>query len=142
MTDKNKIAPGEIKITKKLDASIETVWPVFSDPIHLANWYGPQDFTCTISKMDFKKGGDWELVLHGPDGTDYPNYNRFVEVEVNKKIVYDHQGEPFFTAEIVFERAEEKTIVNWKMNFHDLKEFEKAVKQHNPAEGLKQNIDK
>ena len=133
---------GEIIIKKKLDAEIKSVWAAFANPEHIAEWYGPQDFECTISKMEFKKGGDWELTLHGPDGTDYANYNRFIEVDEYKKIVYDHQGDPFFTAEISFEILGNKTGLNWKMKFHDLKEFEVAVKRHNPAEGLKQNIDK
>ena len=42
---------GEIIIKKKLDAEIKSVWAAFANPEHIAEWYGPQDFECTISKM-------------------------------------------------------------------------------------------
>ena len=31
--------------------------------------------------MDLQPGGEWNLVMHGPDGTDYPNRKVFLEFE-------------------------------------------------------------
>ena len=134
--------PGEITINKKVQADIETVWQAFANPEQISQWYGPQDFTCTVLKMEFKKGGDWELILHAPDGSDFTNSNRFSEITEQKTIIYEHQSAPFFRAEITFNDLNGKTAINWKMTFYDLAEFEKAKQQNNVLEGLKQNLDK
>src|SRR5689334_8689979 len=63
-------ADRELIITRQLNAPVELVWKVWTDPDHIKNWWGPNDFTNTISKMDIKAGGEWDLVMHGPDGID------------------------------------------------------------------------
>ncbi len=47
--------------------------PAVSDPKHLAQWWGPDGFTITTSSFDFRAGGVWRFVMHGPDGRDYQN---------------------------------------------------------------------
>jgi uncharacterized protein YndB with AHSA1/START domain len=50
--------------------------------------------------MDVKPGGEWDLVMHGPDGTDYKNKSVFKEIVKPERIVYDHVSAPKFTATI------------------------------------------
>ena len=57
------------------------------DPKHVVQWWGPNGFTTTIQEMDFRRGGVWTLVMHGPDGTDYPNYSTFQEIVYPERIV-------------------------------------------------------
>ena len=38
--------------------------------------------------MDLRPGGEWIHVMHGPDGTDYPNYTVFIEVDRPARLVY------------------------------------------------------
>ena len=131
----------EIKISRLLHAPIELVWKVWTQPEHIANWWGPNGFTNTISIMDVKEGGEWKLVMHGPDGKNYPNRSIFKEVVLHKKIVYQHFN-PNFTATAEFEVQGEKTLLNWQMVFDNRDEFIAVVKQHNAAEGMKQNVEK
>jgi uncharacterized protein YndB with AHSA1/START domain len=42
--------------------------------------------------MDFRPGGIWKQVMHGPDGTNYPNQSTFKEIVKPKRIVYSHGG--------------------------------------------------
>ena len=56
----------------------------------VARWWGPVGFSSTIHAFDFQPGGDWRLTLHGPDGTDYPNHNRFARIEPDRLLVIDH----------------------------------------------------
>jgi len=51
---------------------------------------GPKDFQNTIHEFDFRPGGRWDLTLHGPDGTDYPNRIEFLEVAKPERLVYHH----------------------------------------------------
>ncbi|MFA6542018.1 MAG: SRPBCC family protein [Bacteroidota bacterium] len=142
MPEKNNTAEREIRISRLLNAPVELVWKVWTDPDHIKNWWGPNGFTNTISKMDFTPGGEWNLVMHGPDGTDYKNQSIFKEIVKYKKIVYEHQSSPKFTATIEFESRGAATLLNWHMLFRTKEEFIQTVKTFKADEGLKQNVEK
>jgi len=138
MEGKNSTADRELRISKLLSAPIELVWEVWTDPEHIKNWWGPDGFTNTISKMDFRVDGEWDLVMHGPDGTDYKNKNIFKEIVQYKKIAYEHVTGPKFLATITFETQGKKTKVDWHMLFETREEFIQTVKTFGADEGLKQ----
>lgn len=132
----------ELIISRKLDAPVELVWEVWTKPEHIANWWGPNGFTNTISDMDMVPGGEWNLVMHGPDGRDYDNRSIFKEIIPFKKIVYEHISSPWILATITFEAQGDQTLLNWHMLFESAEEFIKVVKTHRADEGLKQNAEK
>ena len=82
----------EIVVTRVLDAPRELAWQAMTDPRHVAQWWGPRGFTTTIGQMDVRPGGVWTHVMHGPDGTDYPNQSVFKEVVYPERIVFAHGG--------------------------------------------------
>jgi uncharacterized protein YndB with AHSA1/START domain len=140
--EKNDTKDREIFLTRVLNAPIELVWDVWTDPEHLSQWWGPNGFTNTISKMDMQPGGEWDLVMHGPDGTDYRNKSIFKEIVKHKKIVYEHVSAPKFLATIEFESQGNKTFLKWHMLFESKEQFLQVVKTFKADEGLKQNIEK
>ena len=82
----------EIVITRIINAPRELVWEAWTDPKQVVHWWGPNGFTTTIEKMDVRAGGVWQHVMHGPDGTDYPNKSIFTEVVKPERISYSHGG--------------------------------------------------
>jgi len=132
----------ELILSRTLDAPVELVWEVFTNPEHIAQWWGPDGFTNTITTMDLKPGGDWLLIMHGPDGTDYDNKSVFEEVVPFKKFVYRHISYPNFTATIQFEAQGDKTFITWHMLFDSVEVFIDTVKTYRADEGLKQNLVK
>ncbi len=40
--DETSIADRELTITRTLNAPIELVWKVWTDPEHIKNWWGPR----------------------------------------------------------------------------------------------------
>jgi len=70
----------EIVTTRVVDAPRELVFRAWTEPEHVGQWWGPNGFTSTIQEMDVRPGGVWRLVMHGPDGTDYPNESIYLEV--------------------------------------------------------------
>jgi len=135
-------AERELTISKLLNAPIELVWEVWTRPEHIKNWWGPNGFTNTINQMDVKPGGEWNFIMHGPDGTDYKNKSVFKEIIKHKKIVYDHISGPKFRATIEFEKQADKTFIKWNMLFDSKEEFIQVIKAFKADEGLKQNMDK
>jgi pimeloyl-ACP methyl ester carboxylesterase/uncharacterized protein YndB with AHSA1/START domain len=132
----------ELLLTRTLNAPIDLVWEVWTNPEHIAKWWGPNGFTNTISKMDVKPGGEWHLVMHGPDGTDFKNKTIFKEVVHHQKIVYVHDSAPTFTATIQFEAQGERTLLIWHMLFESREQFIQVVKTFKADEGQRQNVDK
>jgi uncharacterized protein YndB with AHSA1/START domain len=132
----------EITISRKLNAPVDLVWEAWTKPEHIANWWGPNGFTTTINKMDLTNDGEWNLVMHGPDGTDYKNKSIFKEVVLHKKIVYEHVSAPKFVSTISFEEQGEQTHLTWHMLFESVEEFIQVVKTFKADEGLKQNVEK
>jgi len=131
----------ELRISRTLNAPIDLVWEVWTKPEHIAQWWGPNGFTNTINTMELVSGGQWNLVMHGPDGTDYVNKSTFKEVIEFKRISYEHFN-PHIIATIDFEAQGDKTLLNWHMLFDSAEILQAIVKAHNAAEGLKQNVEK
>jgi uncharacterized protein YndB with AHSA1/START domain len=132
----------ELQISRMLNAPRNLVWEVFTKPEHISQWWGPQGFTNTIHTMDVKEGGVWDFVMHGPDGTDYPNTSKYLEVVKPERLVIQHMVWPDFVLTITLEARGEKTFLTWHMLFESAEVFQQVVKQHGADEGLKQNIIK
>ena len=130
-----------LSIERTLNAPVELVWEVFTKPEHIVNWWGPNGFTNTIHTMDVRPGGEWDFVMHGPDGQDFKNRAIYREIVPFEKIVFDHFA-PNFTATIEFEAQGEQTSINWHMLFESAELFIQVVKTFKADEGLKQNIEK
>jgi len=130
-----------MRITRTFKAPVELLWEVWTDPAHIINWWGPNGFTTTIHKMDFKEEGEWNLTLHAPNGTNYPNKSIYKEIVLLKKIVFEHFNPHFFTT-VLFESKGDETQVDWTMVFDNAEILETVVKVHKADEGLKQNVEK
>ncbi len=138
---KSSTTNRELRITRTFNASVELVWEVWTKPEHLAAWWGPNGFTTTIHKMEVRKGGEWNLTLHGPDGKNYRNKAIFREIIPFRKIVFEHFN-PHFLTTVVFEAQEGKTFVEWTMLFETGALYEAVIKAYKADEGLKQNVEK
>ncbi len=90
-----KIEPGKQEDLESgiFNASRELLFKTFTDPKHIPNWWGPSGFTSTIHKMEFQPGVEWNLRMHGPNGTNYPNKSIFKEIIPHEKIVFEHRTE-------------------------------------------------
>ncbi len=77
-----------IIITRTFDAPRELVFKMFTDPKHLAEFWGPKGFTSTVREMDLRPGGAFRLEMRGPDGATYPCEGLYREVIAPERIVY------------------------------------------------------
>jgi uncharacterized protein YndB with AHSA1/START domain len=131
----------ELKTIKTINTPIEKMWEVWTNPDHLVKWWGPNGFTNTIHQMDLKKGGEWKMTMHGPDGTNFPNRSIFLEIIPNEKIVFEHFN-PHFITTLRFESVDSGTKIEWSMLFDSPEMYEIVVKAHKADEGQKQNLEK
>ncbi|MEA2950502.1 MAG: hypothetical protein QOJ96_22 [Alphaproteobacteria bacterium] len=127
------------------DAPRELVWSAWTDPKHLAQWWGPNGFTTTTSTFDMRPGGVWRFVMHGPDGRDYQNRITFDEIVKPERIVYRHDGgedvEPVqFTQTVSFEDLGGKTKITWRGVFPSAEERDRVIKEYGADKGLVQTL--
>ncbi|WP_316636444.1 SRPBCC domain-containing protein [uncultured Flavobacterium sp.] len=138
---KNNTTNRAMHVSRLLNAPIDLIWEVWTNPEHIANWWGPNGFTTTIQTMDLKPEGEWRLTMYGPDGKTYLNRSTFVEIAPFKKIVFQHYN-PNYLATITFEAKENKILLDWTGVFETDELYETVVKAFKADEGLIQNVDK
>jgi uncharacterized protein YndB with AHSA1/START domain len=136
-------ADREIVISRLLDAPRELVFQAFTDPQHVVHWWGPDGFTNTISEMSVHAGGVWCFIMHGPDGTDYPNQIVYSEVSAPARLVYTH-GDGIseagqFHVTVTFEAQGRKTLLTMRSLFATAAECE-HVKGFGAIEGGQQTL--
>jgi len=138
----NDTANRELVISRVFNAPKELVWKVWTEPEHIKQWWGPNGFTNTILQMDVKPGGVWDLIMHGPDGTDYKNKSVYKEVVKYEKLVYDHVSGPKFQFTVTFKEQGKKTLISIQMLFETAEMRDQTVKTFKADEGLRQNMEK
>lgn len=140
--------PRSIIGTRVFDAPRELVWQAWTDPKHLAQWWGPNGFTTTTttSAFEFRAGGIWRFVMHGPDGRDYQNRITFDEIVKPERIIYRHDGgedvEPVqFTQTVTFEDLRDnQTRMIWHGKFPTAEERKRVIETYGADKGLVQTM--
>jgi uncharacterized protein YndB with AHSA1/START domain len=115
------------KTSRAFSAPPNAVFAAFASPERLARWWGPDGFSNTFEVFEFRPGGAWRFIMHGPDGASYPNESTFVSVEPDREVVVRHDCQPYFTLSIRFERTATGTTVMWEQAF-DSPEVAASVK--------------
>jgi uncharacterized protein YndB with AHSA1/START domain len=103
--------------SREIPATVDQVFAAFSDPERLSRWWGPAGFSNTFSVCEFKNGGRWSFIMHGPDGRNYPNDNVFTEIDSPRKIVVQHVSDPRYRLTVVFAGSAVGTVVSWSQAF-------------------------
>lgn len=134
--------PRSIIGTRVLDAPRALVFSVWTDPKHLAQWWGPNGFTTTTHAFDFRPGGVWRFVMHGPDGRDYQNRITFDKIVPLERIVYRHDNdddvEPVqFATTVTFEDlGNGQTLLTWHGTFPSAEERARVIREYGADKGL------
>ncbi|MFZ6770265.1 SRPBCC domain-containing protein [Undibacterium sp. Di26W] len=105
--------------SREIPAGVEQVFAAISDPERLALWWGPAGFTNTFIACEFRTGGRWSFIMHGPDGKNYPNENVFTDIQAPVKLVVQHASEPHFLLTINLAPSAAGTLVSWSQAFDD-----------------------
>jgi uncharacterized protein YndB with AHSA1/START domain len=79
---------GRVTLTRIFDAPRSLVWEAWTDPKMMAQWFGPRGFTSTIVALDVRVGGSLRIVMHGPDGHEYPMKGEFLEITPPERLVF------------------------------------------------------
>jgi uncharacterized protein YndB with AHSA1/START domain len=118
----------------------ERVFDAFAHPDVLAQWWGPNGFTNTFDTFEFEPGGRWVFVMHGPDGSHYPNENLFEVVDRPSRLVIRHVCAPHFVLTVTLAAQGGGTAVTWVQEFEDAAVASRV--RHIVAPANEQNLDR
>jgi uncharacterized protein YndB with AHSA1/START domain len=137
-------ADREIVIFGVIHAPIDRVFEAFTDVRHLSRWWGPEGFTTTTRSFEFRVGGEWDFVMHGPDGTDYPEWISWTEIAPPERIALLHgesRDDPnAFTSVLTFASDGEATRIEMRTVFPTKELRDEAVEQYHALEGGQQTL--
>jgi uncharacterized protein YndB with AHSA1/START domain len=91
----------EFIITREFDAPRKLVWQAWTDPKHLAQWWGPKGFTNPVCEWNAQPGKAIYVVMRAPNGAQHPMAGEFREVVEPERLVFtsgamDEKGKLLF----------------------------------------------
>ncbi|KII00012.1 ATPase [Streptomonospora alba] len=137
-------ADREVFISRVIDAPRELVFEAFTEVRHLSQWWGPEGFTTTTQSFEFRVGGEWNFVMHGPDGTDYTEWISWTEIAPPERIALLHgesRGDPnAFESVLTFEPDGAATRIRMRTVFPTKELRDEAVEKYHAIEGGRQTL--
>ena len=137
-------ADREIVVSRVIDAPRELVFEAFTRVRHLSQWWGPEGFTTTTRSFEFRVGGEWDFVMHGPDGTNYQEWITWREIVPPERIALLHgefRDDPnSFESALTFESAGEQTRIVMRTLFPTKELRDEAVEKYHAIEGGEQTL--
>jgi uncharacterized protein YndB with AHSA1/START domain len=127
-----------IVITRTFDSPRRLVFKAWTDPRHLAQWWGPPGFSAPLCEMDLRVGGMFRIHLRAPDGVTHPCRGVFREVTEPERIVYAGEAEegsvgcgaglpPRAIVTVTFAEHDGKTTVTIHTRLQSAADLEAAV---------------
>ena len=139
-------ADREFVISRVIHAPRELVFEAFSKVRHLSQWWGPVGFTTSTRAFEFRVGGEWVFVMHGPDGTDYQEWISWTEIAPPERIALLHgefRDDPnAFESVLIFEPAGDETRIVMRTVFPTKKHRDEAAEKYHAIEGGQQTLNK
>ena len=138
-------ADREIVISRVISAPRELVFEAFTQVRHLSRWWGPDGFTTTTRTFEFRVGGAWDFVMHGPDGTDYQEWISWTEIAAPERIALRHgesRDDPnAFESVLTFAADGTATRIEMQTLFPTKELRDEAVEKYHAVEGGRQTLD-
>jgi uncharacterized protein YndB with AHSA1/START domain len=134
----------EIVVTRSIEGPQRLVFAAYTDSSHLSNWWGPEGFTTTTHSFEFRPGGVWDFTMHGPDGTDYPNWIEWLEISPPGRIVLRHgshsEDPEAFTSTVTITEQGGVSEITLRSVFNTRSQRDMVVEKYHAIEGAEQTL--
>ena len=78
----------ELTLVRVYAAPRALVFKAFTDPVHLARWWGPHGFSNPVCEFDARPGGALRIHMRAPDGTIYIAVGSVLEIIAPARLVF------------------------------------------------------
>ncbi len=142
-------ADREMVVSRLIDEPTALVFNAWIEPKQLEQWWGPEGFTTTVHEMDVAEDGITRLVMHGPDGIDYPNKLVYTDIQAAKRLSYiqsddsdaDNDGAAVGVT-VLFEEEEHRTRITMHTLFKSAAERDRVVQENDALNGANQTLER
>ncbi len=86
MNKTNEASNRTLSLKRTFDAPVSIVWRAWTEPDHIAQWWGPKGMVVKVVEHDFKVGGKWKYTMDMPNGMEFITEGIYSEIEEFKKI--------------------------------------------------------
>jgi len=94
MTEAMTTTDLELTITRVFDAPRELVFEVWTNPDHLAKWWGPTGFTTESCTVKLEPGGGWRMCIrNAADGSEHWARGAYREIDRPARLVFSFAWE-------------------------------------------------
>ena len=128
MKENDDISNRVLSIQRTFKAPLKLVWEAWTQPDHIANWWGPKGMQTEIVEHNFVVGGIWKYAMTMPDGNLFIGEGKYSEIIEFRKIVTSANFRPMTEGvelQILMEEAKEGT----HFSFHVIHESEEYCQQ-------------
>ena len=87
-TEQAGLGVRDLLISRTVKARREGVWRLWTEPRHLAEWWGPHGFTNPECSIDPRPGGELRILMRSPEGEEYLNVGMVQVAEPPKRLVF------------------------------------------------------
>ena len=112
------LAQRELVVSRLIDAPRALVFKAWTQPEHVARWWGPQGFTTIHCDMDIRVGGKYRCAMRSPQGTEHWKVGVYREIVEPERIVFTFAWEdadgnpgPELMTTVTFEERGTKTLL-------------------------------
>ncbi len=82
-----------LSLSRVFAAPRELVFRAWTEPRHLARWWGPHGFTLPVCAQDFRVGGAYRFCMRAPDGSDHWVWGVYREIVAPERLVFTWERE-------------------------------------------------
>ena len=125
MEKTNELSRRTLRIEKTFDAPLQLVWEAWTQPEHIAQWWGPKGMEVNVIEHNFSVGGRWKYAMTMPDGNPFFSEGTYLEIVEQEKIVTSADFKPMTEGvelHIAFEAAGDTTKFSFSV-VHPTEEY-------------------
>jgi uncharacterized protein YndB with AHSA1/START domain len=98
MAEKNDITNRVTTIRRTFHAPVQLVWEAWTQPEHIAQWWGPKGMEIKVVEHNFKPGGKWKYTMQMPDKSEFISEGIYSEIVELQKIITSADFRPMTEA--------------------------------------------
>ncbi len=107
-----------LTLERTFNAPIKLVWEAWTQPEHIAAWWGPKGMKTEVVEHNFIEGGTWKYVMLMPDGNEFIGEGKYSKIVELKKIVTSANFRPMTVGvelQVILEEIDDKTKFIFKV---------------------------
>lgn len=80
--------PNEFTISREFNGDLSLMWEMFTNPTHMAKWYGPKETKIGHCDLILKRGGHYHFSMIAEEGSESWGKAYYIDIIKNNRLVF------------------------------------------------------